>query len=162
VPFDVFTDEIPSIVPSKVVRTLFDRLVSERREDLPESYRATVRYEDDRGGSYKEEMWLGFGSYGNLQYLRERTIDDIHRELKTIANTVREWSNMYGRGLVAFSPADVRRQEAEHRRRFRAHPGSSLAPREAAEGTVHWTLRRLRQRVSQGLAIASEKIEPDK
>jgi hypothetical protein len=160
VPFDVFADEIPSIVPGKVIRTLFDSLVAERREDLPESYRVTVRYEDDRGGSHKEEMWIGFGSYGNLQYLRERTIGDVHRELEKIANTLRQWSNMYGRGLVAFSPADVRRQEAEHRRRFRARPQSSLAPRQASEGTTQWTLRRLRERASRALAIASEKVDP--
>ena len=45
-------------------------------------------------------------------------------------------------------------------RHFRARPGSSLALREASEGTVQWTLGRPRERASRVLAIASEKVDP--
>jgi hypothetical protein len=159
VPFEVFTEEIPSIAPGKVIRTLFDSMMEERREDLPESYRVTVRYEDERGASHTEEMPLGFGGYKNLEYIRRHTIHDVHGQLEKIAREVRRWSAS-GSGILVVSRDDQREDRALARRHFRASPESSFAPGEASEGAVQFALRRLRERGSRALALASEKVDP--
>jgi hypothetical protein len=112
-----------------------------------------------RGRSYVDEMVLDLGIYRNIQYVTHHTIHDVHKQLKKIADEVCRWSAP-GSGVKVVSRKDEREDYALTVRRFRASPDRSLAPREAGESWARWGWRRLRDRMSRVLAIASEKIEP--
>ena len=162
VPFEVFTEEIPSIAPGKVIRTFFDSMMQERCEDLPEAYQVMVVYNDDRGASHTEDMPLGFGGYKNLEYIQRHTIHDVHKQLKKIADAVDRWGAGlgHGSGILVVTRDDKRKDRALARRHFRARPQSSFAPREASEGAVRSTLRQVRERASRALGVTSEKVDP--
>lgn len=157
----VFTEEIPTMAPDREIRTLFDSFPARTEQQLDDVYRVTVTYEGERGRSYVDEMVLDLGVYAKITYVEQHTIHDVHKELKKIATAVDRWGAGHGSGILVVTRDDKREDHALAVRRFRARPESSLAPREASEGTVHWTLRRLRERASRALAIASEKVEPD-
>jgi hypothetical protein len=153
VPFEVFTEEIPSMAPGKVIRTLFDSMFGERREDLPESYRVMVRYEDGRGSSHTEEMPLGFAAYKNLEYIQRHTIHDVHKQLEKIADAVRRWSAS-GSGILVV-PKEEERKERERLREQRMSraqavvaPGENeMRPRTRARVWLHDALRDIADRV---------------
>jgi hypothetical protein len=157
----VFTEEIPTMAPDREIRTLFDSFPARTEQQLEEVYRVTISYEGERGRVYVDEMVLDLGVYAKITYVEQHTIHDIHKQLKRIADEVRRWSAS-GSGIKIVSRKDQREDHALAIQHFRTRPGSSLAPREASEGTMQWTLRRLRERASRALAIASEKVEPDK
>jgi hypothetical protein len=156
----LFTEEIPTLAPGREIRTLFDSFPARTEQQLEEVYRVTISYEGERRRGYVDEMVLDLGVYAKVTYVEQRTVHDVHKEVKRIADELRRWTAP-GSGLKVVSRKDQQAARAAAYRHFRARPGSSLAPREASEGTVQWTLRRLRQRAGQALAIASERIEPD-
>ncbi len=167
----VFTEEISSLVPGRQIRLLFDSFVQRDRATFDDSYRVTITYEGerrrswwrDRARSYVEDSSLDLGIYWNLQYIERHTIHDVHEQVKRIAEAVRSWGAGVGSGsgILVVSPEDKRKARALARRRFRARPESSFAPREASMGPAQWALRRLRERASRVLATVSERINPE-
>jgi hypothetical protein len=155
----VFTDEIPTMAPDREIRMLFDSFPQRVEQKLEDTYRVTVSYAGERGRSYVDEMILDLGIYENITYIERHTIHDVHKQLKRIADEVRRWSAS-GSGIRVVSRRDQRADHALAVRRFRARPGASFAPREASEGRMRWTLRRVRERASRALAIASERADP--
>ena len=153
VPFEVFTEEIPSMAPGKAIRTLFDSMFGERREDLPESYRVTVRYEDDRSRPHTEEMLLGFAAYKNLEYIQRHTIHDVHDQLEKIADAVKHWSAS-GSGILVVPKEEERRERERLREQRMSQTRAAVAPGEnemrpqaRARAWLHGALRDLADRV---------------
>jgi hypothetical protein len=161
VPYEVFNEEIASIAPGKVLRTLFESFMQGWREDLPDSYLVTVRYEDERGVSYTEDMPMGFGGFKNLEDIRRHTIHDLHDQLKKIADAVRRWSPATGSGVLVVSRKEQREDHARAVRRFRARPDASFAPPRSSEPRAQWELRRQRQRLARTLAALSDGVDPE-
>jgi hypothetical protein len=128
----VFTNEIPSMAPGKVIRLLFDSFIDresvrEKGSDLRDAYRVTVRYRGERGllrqRSYKDTMLLDLGIYRNIQYVDRRTIHDLYGQIKKIADAVGHWGAGAGTtGVVVVPRKEWRKQLLKQRRRvFRRH-----------------------------------------
>jgi hypothetical protein len=156
----LFSDQIPTMAPGREIRTFFDSFSQREQQQLDDVYQVTITYEGERGRSYVDEMVLDLGIYRNTTFIDQHTIHDVHKQLKRIADEVRRWSAS-GSGIKVVSRKDQREDHALAVRHFRARPESSLAPREVAEETVQWTLRRLRQRASRALAVVSMRVDPD-
>ncbi len=158
----VFTDEIPTMAPDREIRMLFDSFPQREQRKFDDAYRVTITYEGERGRAYVDEMILDLGIYRNIEYITEHTVNDVHKQLKRIADAADGWGAGlgHGSGILVVTRDDKRKDRTLARRRFRARPEASFAPREASEGTMRWTLRRVRERASRALASASEKVDP--
>jgi hypothetical protein len=123
--------------PGQEIRTLLDSFPARTEQQLEEVYRVTISYEGERGRGYVDEMVLDLGVYAKVTYVEQRTVHDLHRQVKRIADELRRWAAS-GSGLKVVSRKDQRADRAAAYRHFRTRPGNSLAPREASEGTVQW------------------------
>lgn len=125
----VFTEEIPSMAPGKVIRLAFDGFIDrqkarEKGHDLEDAYQVTVTYRGERRflrrRFYKDTMPLDLGVYRNIQYVDRRTIHDLYGQVKKIADAVGQWSAGAGStGLVVVPRKEWRKQLLQHRRVLR-------------------------------------------
>jgi hypothetical protein len=110
----MLNEPIPMMPPGKVYSTLFDVFI---HDDLPGRYEATVSYRGDRGREYPPETYpLDLSLYGDLEPEWQKTIKDLHEELRKIGGTLERWSASGG-GLLVLSREDQRRRHEEGRAR---------------------------------------------
>jgi hypothetical protein len=162
----VFTEEIPSLAPGKVIRLLFDSFV--QRGELEDVYRVTITYEGDRrrvwrrerARFYEDESVLDLGVYRNIEYIHRRTIHDLFDPLKRIADSLGRWGTGVGSGILVTSRKEQRKERALARRRFRDRPQGSFAPAGAGEGPARSAMRRFREWGHDTLRDAAYKVGP--
>jgi hypothetical protein len=154
----LFTEEIPTLAPGRQLRLLFDSFPQREQGKFDDVYQVKITYQGeprrswwrDRTSFYDEDSVLHLGIYRNVQYVQRRTLHDLYDQVKKIADAVRRWGPVTGSGILVVSREDEREDLALVRRRSRARRESSMALGEEGEGTVQWTLRRLRDRASRG------------
>ena len=131
----IFTEEILSMAPGKVIRLLFDSF-PQREEaraqgrDLEDAYKVTVRYRGERRllrrSSYRDTMPLDLGAYRNIQYVNRRTVHDLYGQVKKIADAVGHRGAGAGNtGLVVVPRKEWRRQLLRQHRVLRRQAQSS-------------------------------------
>jgi hypothetical protein len=137
VPFNelkMFSDGIPTLPPGKVIQTLFDISVQRfpRRDELPDIYKARVRYTDEKGKRpFDELITLDLGIYWNLTFVERRGLHDIYKLLEKMLAEFKKWT-AGSRGLLHLSPQEMAEREEEILRRFDA---DAMQAEEASIGT---------------------------
>jgi hypothetical protein len=109
----LFTAPIPSLAPSKRIEFLFDSL-RERPKELPSAYRATLRYEGERGPLPVDTQYLDLDQYRNLLEVTRYTIHDVYKVLDRMGKRMDDWTATLG-GLLVLTPDDVRRRHEDIR-----------------------------------------------
>jgi hypothetical protein len=111
----MFTEGIPSLPPGKRLPVLFDSGISRKPEDgHADVYHATIIYEGADGRQYTDEMTLDLGIYWNVERLNLASLDDVHKRLKEISDTLKGW-RASGGGILTVTPADQHARNEEHR-----------------------------------------------
>lgn len=130
----LFTEEIPTLAPEREIRTLFDSFPARTEQQMEEVYLVRVTYEGERGRTYVDEMVLDLGVYAKISYIEQKTIHDVHTQLKKIATAVDRWGAGIGQGsgILVVTRDEKRKDQDLAIRRLEAHQSSS-APSEAAE-----------------------------
>lgn len=124
-------DGLVSLPPGKTLSTVFDYLPERHKTDLPEEYRATVRYRwEDLDRTYSQSVDLDLGIYKDLTHITRQGLHDIHKRLKDMKDEMRKWTAS-PRGLLALSLREQRRQDEE----FMEWHQERLAAREAQAQT---------------------------
>jgi hypothetical protein len=110
-------DGIPTLAPRKTIRTLFDSLVNREPGELPDTYAVVVRYSDETGRRFEDDLDLDLAVYWNLTTVERHDIHHVHARLKEILAEVKKWRSATGRGLLRLSPEEAR-EENERTRRY--------------------------------------------
>jgi hypothetical protein len=124
----MLNDGIATLPPGKRLRTFFDMSFrrNEDEKDYPMTHVATVRYKDEKAKrSFEETYNLDLDQYMNMHFLTNHGLGDIYDEIKRTRTMMEKWGWSGGRGLVAMTPEEGRKEgermrEAmeERRRRF--------------------------------------------
>jgi hypothetical protein len=118
----MFREGISTLAPGKEIRTLFEKGPARHESGLPDTYEVTVSYTDQTARrEYEEKIDLDFGLYWNRPTVTRRDLHDLHKQLEAIAKEIRRWRPNLGRGLLAVTPADVHKRNAEVLERHEEH-----------------------------------------
>lgn len=126
----LFREGLPTLPPGKRISVLFDSWL--QRGDRPGGYRVNVRYRGERSRPYEEEMRLDLAPFRYLRHVQTKTLSNVYRELKRIADDVHRWTAPSG-GLKVKSPRDIRREYEEWERQGATQPSDDEGA-EAREG----------------------------
>jgi hypothetical protein len=108
----MLNEGIPTLVPGKKIRTLYDLFNRRKDESLPSTHRAVLTYTDEDGGrEYRDEYVLDLELYRYLSTVTRKTIHDVHKQLEALNQTVAKWSANLGRGMIAMSREEAREEE---------------------------------------------------
>jgi hypothetical protein len=135
----MFTEGIPSLPPGKSLPALFDSGFSRKPEDgHADTYHVKITYEGVDGREHTDEMVLDLGIYWNVERLNLANLDDVHKRLKEISDTLSGW-RASGGGVLTVTPADQRarneeRRAAVERRRAESSNGEPSAESQEPEG----------------------------
>lgn len=128
----MLNEGIPTLVPGKRVRTLYDLFNRRRDKALPSAHTATISYTDEDGGrDYEEKFVLDLELYRYLSTVTRHTIHDVHKQLAELNRTLNKWSASVGSGMIAMSPEEARSEsnrifdEMEERERQDEEPEES-------------------------------------
>lgn len=131
----MLNEGIATLPPGKKLRTFFDMSFrrNEAEENYPMNHVATVRYKDEKGKRpFKETYNLDLDQYMNMQFVTNHGLDDIYKELERLRRAMEKWTWSGGRGLVAMTPEEGRK---EHER-IRAAVDERRRPEKAKEGAT--------------------------
>jgi len=148
--FTLFRSGVPSLAPHQEIQTLFDSFVARNEKGLPMSYTVTVSYSDSAGRGYEEEFLLDLNVYLGLEQVDVKTVHDVAKELKKIADLMKGWK-AFGQGGLKVTVFDGQRKEAgflqsDRRQRFhldKNEHGSIKAALMYVRAQVHRRLRQL-------------------
>lgn len=91
----LITHGVTTMPPGKVITVLFDN-VSQRAAatdtDLPVTYEVTVAYEDDFGGTYRDEYSLDLGVYMTRTALIRSGVHEAAETLAKIEKSIAGWT----------------------------------------------------------------------
>jgi hypothetical protein len=114
----MFREGISTLAPGKVIETLFDSFIEREPTELPDAYKVTVRYSDERRRrSFAEVIDLDIGLYRNILSVTRRDIHHVNETLGKMLTEMKRWSSTAPRGLVTMSPKE-RRAESRRQRRL--------------------------------------------
>lgn len=122
----VFKKGIESMPPGQVIETFFDMFFG--RDEKDDLYHATIGYRGEGGRKFTDKMDLDLGLYRNTSPIHAKTLDDVHKQLETIAKALTDFKARGGDGLLVLSPEDV----VERDEQFRAAVEKHHAERSAA------------------------------
>ena len=100
----IFQTGIKSLAPGRVIEFLFDTWIG--RDGMNERHEVTMNYKGDKDRQYSEVLELDLGVFRNMEFIRLHGLNDIYKELESIAGTLKDFK-AWGGGLLALSPADV-------------------------------------------------------
>jgi hypothetical protein len=137
----MLNEGIATLAPGKKLRTFFDMSFrrNEAEKDYPMNHVATVRYTDEKGKrEFEETSNLDLDQYMHMHTVTKRGLHDIYEQLEKIRRVMEKWGWGGGRGLVAMTPEEGRKEsdrmvaEMEERRQCHeaADEGSTGAPDE--------------------------------
>lgn len=107
----MLNEGIVTLAPRKKYRTFFDTGPRRNKSGLPMSYVATVTYTDEKGKrDFKETMNLDLDLYMDISEVTRYGIHDVHQQLEKIRRVFEKWGWGSGRGLVAMTPEESRRE----------------------------------------------------
>jgi hypothetical protein len=107
----IFKKGIESIPPGQAIETFFDMFFG--RDEKDDLFRATVEYRGEGGRKFTDQMDLDLGLYRNTSPIHSKTLDDVHKELETLAKTLTDFKARGGDGLLVLSPEDVVRRDEQ-------------------------------------------------
>jgi hypothetical protein len=114
----MLNEGITTLAPGKKLRTFFDMSFrrNEDEKDYPMNHLATVRYTDETGKrSFTEKYNLDLDQYMNMQFVTNHGVEDIYDEIKRTRTMMEKWGWSGGRGLVAMTPEEGRRESEQMR-----------------------------------------------
>jgi hypothetical protein len=115
----IFRSGIPTLPPGRVIEFFFDTWIG--RAEADDRYQVKVKYRGDgRRRAYEEPLDLDLGLFRNMQFIRQKGLDDIAKELERLRQRVDDFK-AFGGGVLALSPEDVRKREDEWERRVEEH-----------------------------------------
>jgi hypothetical protein len=114
----MLNEGIATLAPGKKLRTFFDMSFrrNEDRPDLAMNHRATVRYADEKRKRHFTETYdLDLDQYMHMQFVTKRGLHDIYDQLEKIRRVMEKWGWSGGRGLVAMTPEEGRKESEQMR-----------------------------------------------
>jgi len=115
---NIFKNGIPSLPPNKQMKLFFDQFPARIQAELPLTYEVEVSYSAPTGKRYTETNVLDLAVYVGTGGITRYGIHEIHREIKSIAETVKRWTDWYGLKIV--TKADMDERDAEFLREAEA------------------------------------------
>lgn len=109
----IFKQRIEALPPGQVIETFFDTFFN--RDEKDDRTVATVIYRGDGGRRFRDRMDLDLGLYRNTSPVRGKTLDDVYKEVETIAETLRDFKAGGGGGLLVVTPKDVAHRHEQFR-----------------------------------------------
>lgn len=118
----ILKEGICSLPPGKEISFLFDYVPDRKKQQLPDTYAVTIKYEGEKvkhllrratREPFTDETTLDLSIYWNLTHITRRGQHDIHERLQEIRDVLRRWSASGGSGLLALSRDDVKKRNEE-------------------------------------------------
>jgi hypothetical protein len=129
---NLFKDGIPSLAPGKEIKIFFDQFPARVEAKLPMTYRVTVNYRDNAGESYTDPTVLDLDMYLGTGGVTRHGLHHIHKELKTIAETMKKWTDPFG-GIKTLSRSDIKERNAELEAKYEEDERAAVAREVGAE-----------------------------
>ena len=127
----LFKNEIPALVPGKEITLFFDQFPARLEAGLPMTYKLQVSYESPSGKRYSEPTVLDLQMYVGTGGITRHGLHDIHKQLKTMADTLKRWSDF--EGLKVLTRSDIKRRNAALRAEWDEDEAASAANGEVPE-----------------------------
>lgn len=129
----MFREGIKYLAPGKTIKVLLDQFVQREEQGLPRTYTVTVTYTDSRRkNDYREDIALDLNTYVGTNGINQNGLHEIHKQLESIADNVKRWTDFHGLKIV--TSADQERRAEEARERY-AEIAAARAAEEAANGS---------------------------
>lgn len=135
---NVFKNGIPSLAPGKEIRLFFDQFPARIDQQLTMTYDVQMAYRDPAGRPYSEPTVLDLSMYIGTGGVTRHGLDDIHKQLKVIADNVKQWTDISG--LKVITRADLKQRKVELDA-FYAEQEEAASAAEGAEGPSNGTTR---------------------
>jgi len=108
---NLFRNGIPSLAPGKEFVFFFDTYPDRIEKDLPMSYEVHVTYTDPSGKGYSDRAVLDLDIYYDSGGITQHGLHDVHKQLKRIADNLKNWTDPDG--LKVLTRDDLRTRRAE-------------------------------------------------
>ncbi len=129
----MLNEGIATLAPGKIYRTFFDMGFRRDEAKLRMTYLATVTYTDETGKRpFKETLNLDLDQYMNMQFVQKRGVHDLYKQLESIRKVMEKWGWGTGKGLIAMTPEEARKESNRMVEAMRERQRQ----REAKEGKV--------------------------
>jgi len=128
----LFKDGIPSLAPGKEIKIFFDQFPSRLDAKLPLTYNVRASYAGHGGEPYAELMTLDLAAYVGTGGITRYGLDDIYKQVKTIADNVKRWTDFSG--LKVLTRRDIKERNAEMEARHEEQAAAAQADTDQGGG----------------------------
>lgn len=114
---NIFKNGILSLAPRKEIKLFFDQFPVRIEQGLPLTYEVEVSYSDQHGTRYTDSTVIDLTMYLGTGAITQNGLHEVHKELKSLADSLKKWTDWSG-GVKVVTREDIDRRNAEFEREF--------------------------------------------